>query len=69
MKEETKVRKAAEESGQCNMRTVTTEDNPYKVAGDILLRLRKWNRISEVLIYMDLLSGEKRRCYMFKISS
>ena len=36
MKEETKVRKAAEESGQCNMRTVTTEDNPYKVAGDIL---------------------------------
>ena len=21
---------------RCNMRTVTTEDNPYKVAGDIL---------------------------------
>ena len=25
------------------------------------MRLRKWNRISEVLIYMDLLSGEKKK--------
>ena len=62
---------SAEESGQCNMRTVTTEDNPYKVAGDILLRLRKWNRFQKLLIYMDLLSGEKKKmCYIwFKISS
>ena len=53
MKEETKVRKAAEESGQCNMRTVTTEDNPYKVAGDILFASSE--------VELDLLSGEKKK--------
>ena len=57
--EETKVRKAAEESGQCNMRTVTTEDNPYKVAGD-MLRLRKWNRISRSVDLYGSSVGEKK---------
>ena len=33
------------------MRTVTTEDNPYKVAGIYFLRL-KCESILEVLIYM-----------------
>ena len=64
---ETKVRKAAEESGQCNMRTVTTEDNPYKGCWRYTFCVfGSGIDFRSVDLYGSSVR-EKRRCYMFKI--